>query len=222
MQSSDLNIITTRDGSHTIFDPEHGEHFHSIHGARQESMHVFIHAGFTSHTISPVSVLEMVFCSGLNAWLTCMEARETKRKTMYHTLEKYPLSDEIAVKLNYSENETPENTAFFHKIHSAGWEVEEEIHEYFTIKKVQADIAGVKFSGKYDVIFYDAFSPAVQPELWTYDIFSALFRHTNRNGILTTYSAKGEVQRILKRAGFSVELISGPPGKKEMIRAIRI
>jgi tRNA U34 5-methylaminomethyl-2-thiouridine-forming methyltransferase MnmC len=212
-----LEIQTTADGSHTIFLPEMNEHYHSINGAIQESKHVYIEAGFKQCRKPAIHVLEMGFGTGLNVLLTALEAECQKIKVFYTGLEKFPLPQEIISRLNYSET----NQTLFQAIHQAGWGKSESIRPYFHLEKVLTDFRDFDFPDKYDVVYYDAFAPDKQPDIWPSEIFGKVFSAMNPGGILTTYCAKGNIRRMMQHAGFTVERIPGPPGKREMLRARR-
>ena len=202
-------IEITGDGSCTLFVPDLNEHYHSVNGARQESLHVYIEAGLNACPLSSVSVLEIGFGTGLNALLTWEESKKRSLHINYTTIEKYPLTEELIVRLNYE----------VHPFHAAAWEAWERIDACFSIYKMNADLLTCSFPGLYDVVYYDAFAPDKQPDVWSQEIFDRIFEVINPRGILTTYCAKGEVRRMLQRTGFTVERIPGPPGKREMLRA---
>jgi tRNA U34 5-methylaminomethyl-2-thiouridine-forming methyltransferase MnmC len=215
-------IITTADGSHTILVPELGEHYHSIHGAIQESNHIFINSGFRFSKADPLNIFEVGFGTGLNVLLTALDNTDGIRRINYTSVEKYPLSDDIIKLLNYNIITGVTGDMLFKSIHSAKWNVPQNICKNFNLTKVNADILTTPFYGNYDLIYFDAFGPDKQPEMWTIEVFEMIASITAMNGILVTYSAKGEVKRSLKACGFTVELIPGPPGKREIIRAIKI
>jgi len=227
-------IQFTADGSHTLYIPEIEEHYHSVNGAIQESLHVYIEAGlnhysrlnsFETHRhighidIHSINVLEFGFGTGLNAFLTIVEAEKRNLKINYTTIEKYPLPAAITNQLNYTKGFPEKFQSYFDKIHSCEWENFVKISDNFQIKKVQANFSDFQFEDNHDVIFYDAFAPDKQQEVWSQKIFDKIFQHTNPEGILTTYCAKGNIRRMIQSAGFFVERISGPPGKREMLRA---
>ena len=207
-------IVLTADGSKTIYSGRFGEHYHSTFGAASESNHVFIEAGYLAAAVNPASALEAGFGTGLNAWLTLQQAEKLRRHTIYEALELYPIDETAASEL--SDND------IFRKLHSAAWEQPIEITPYFVLHKRKSDLLQTKFTGKFDVVYFDAFSPAVQPEMWNSDIFANLYSAMNINGILTTYCAKGEVRRTMQSVGFAVERLPGYAGKREMLRAKKI
>ena len=215
-----LQIQVTADGSHTLYIPEMEEHYHSVNGAIQESLHVYIEAGLNHCKKETVNVLEFGFGTGLNAFLTIIEAEKRHLKINYTTIEKYPLPSSIINQLNYTKRFPEKFQPNFDKIHFCEWGNFVKISDNFQIKKVQADFSDFQFEDNYDVIFYDAFAPDKQQEVWSQEIFNKIFSHTNPEGILTTYCAKGNIRRMLQAAGFQTERIPGPPGKREMLRAI--
>ena len=218
-----IKLITTEDGSHSIHLVELDETYHSIHGAIQESKHVFIAAGLNywlseNPKSASLSILEFGFGTGLNALLTAIEVTPGKNVS-YHSLEKYPLPTEITNSLNYGE--VLHSTALLSKIHKAGWGEEQTITPNFSIKKIEADFRDYANDVYYDIIYFDAFAPSKQPELWTKEIFAHCYQLLNEGGVLVTYSAKGQLKRDLKSIGFVVESLPGPPGKFEITRAIK-
>jgi tRNA U34 5-methylaminomethyl-2-thiouridine-forming methyltransferase MnmC len=205
----------TGDGSHTIYIPDLDEHYHSVRGAVAESQHIYIGAGFDCSVNSSVRVLEFGMGTGLNVLLTFLRARESGRKVFYHAIEKYPLSKTELKMLNLSEY----NPEIFESIHCAHWGVEIDITAGFSLFKERADFRKAAPAGLYDVIYYDAFGPEVQPALWTAEIFNKVFEMAAPGAVLTTYSSKGQVRRNMKSAGFHVEKLPGPSGKREIVRA---
>lgn len=218
--------VITKDGSHTISVPEMNVTYHSVHGAIQESEHVFIKAGLLDSGIFDYTgihqVLEIGLGTGLNALLTLMEADKHRNRIYYTALEPYPLEESILSQLNYCGLlNLPHYQPLFEKIHQCGWEEMYEISEYFRLTKHKTSLQELSTDEVYSIIYYDAFAPAAQPELWTKEIFEKLFGLLMENGFLVTYCSKGDVQRAMKAAGFMIEKIPGPPGKREMIRAIK-
>jgi tRNA U34 5-methylaminomethyl-2-thiouridine-forming methyltransferase MnmC len=215
-------IILTEDGSHTIFVPELNEHYHSVHGAIQESEYIFIKCGLNFSKADPVRIFEIGFGTGLNAFLTSVNAGSKNRKIFYTAIEKYPLQDSLINGLNYKGFFPPESGYLFDRIHSAKWDIGQEISINFTLKKIEGDITKLEISGEYDLIFFDAFGPDKQPEMWTDEVFRKIAEITVPNGILLTYSVKGDVKRTLRKNGFKVNRLPGPPGKHQIIRAVKI
>lgn len=214
----------TSDGSHTLFVPELNEHYHSTFGAIQESSHIFIRFGFDTadKKIIPLRILEIGFGTGLNAFLTCLNAEQISRQVHFTGVEKFPLSPEITDQLNYPQFVRPLSPELFRSLHLAGWNRETKITEHFFLHKIRGDILDTALDpASFELVYFDAFGPEVQPELWTEDAFSLISKAVRQGGILVTYSAKGSVRRALKKAGFEVEKIPGPPGKREITRAIK-
>ena len=218
-----LRIEATADGSHTLFVPELDEHYHSVNGAIQESMHVFIRNGLLQlPEKKEIRILEIGFGTGLNALLTLLHAEEKEKTIHYTSLELYPLDSEIITTLNYpSQLGRSEAATFFNALHAAPWEDETAITPHFTLLKRNADFTVCAFSDKYDLIYFDAFAPEKQPDMWEQPLFDRIAASTNEGGILTTYCAKGEVRRRLQNSGFKVNRLPGPPGKRQMIQAVK-
>lgn len=210
----------TEDGSHTIYLPEMDEHYHSIHGAIQESMHVYIDAGLFHTTKNEISILEIGFGTGLNAYLTFCCAKHLNIKINYYSLEKYPLAENEFSLLNYPEVIHPEEADSFLQMHRAPWNEPIEISSAFTLQKMNVDLLSYSFSDipAYDLVYYDAFAPAKQPEMWTENILKKVSAAVKSGGIIVTYCAKGTVRRALNASGFEMERLPGPAGKKEILR----
>ena len=219
-----IKIIETADGSTSFYNEELDETYHSRHGAMQESLHVFIGAGLIplQELQKEISILEMGFGTGLNAWLTAVKSVDLNLRINYTTLEAFPITDEQVEKLNYSEwakSETEKE--IFSEIHKVPWGEFKEISKHFRIKKIKKEFENFDANQEFDLIYFDAFGPDIQPELWNDEIFMKMYQALNQGGILVTYSVKGSVRRAMKRAGFVVEKIPGPPGKREMCKAIK-
>lgn len=214
--------MITEDGSITLYNEQIGEYYHSTHGAIQESNHIFIKDGFYECKKDEIHILEMGFGTGLNAFLTLLEAEKTNKKIYYHTVEFYPITLEQATALNYAEILAPEKKDILLKLHEAKWGENSKICSNFEIVKICSDFCSLDLKDyMFDVVYYDAFSPEKQPELWSLDIFEKIFSHCNEGAILTTYCAKGYVRRNLQQAGFTVHRLPGPPGKREKLSAIK-
>lgn len=215
-------IVTTSDGSSSIYLPDFDEHYHSHHGAIQESKHVFMKMGWNifAEQKSHIDILEVGFGTGLNAWLVYDELRKKSKVNSVHytSLELYPVATEDAAQLNFVDTA---DRATFMRLHEANWNSSVPIDEKFELEKQEVALQNFQSARCYNLIFYDAFAPRVQPELWTAEIFQKLFSLLNPGGILVTYCAKGEVRRNMIAAGFSVEKLPGPPGKREMLRAVK-
>lgn len=215
-------IETTADGLPTLYLPELDEHYHSVKGALTEAAHVYIECGLRHSPVQLVKVLEIGFGTGLNAFLTALEAEKTGRHIHYTSLELHPLAWDEIEPLGYDRLIAPAKSALFSALHQAPWEQDNAISPAFALHKIQTDLLRYLPQGLFDVIYFDAFAPEKQPELWTEEIFALLYTHTAPEGILTTYCAKGEVRRRLQRAGFTVERLPGPPsGKREILRACK-
>ncbi len=214
-------ILVTEDGSHTIAIPELGVTYHSKHGAIAESMHVFIEAGLVycveQNKLPSIRIFEMGFGTGLNALLSYQFATTNAIPINYTGIDLHPLMAEEYEALNY---DTQLNAAdIFLKLHTCSWNREHILSPYFSIVKMQQSLLGFSSTEKFDLIYFDAFSPTDQPELWTGAVFGNLIALLNPNGILVTYCSKSIVRKAMQEAGFSVEKIPGPLGKREMVRA---
>lgn len=211
-------IILTKDGSHSVSIPEMNVTYHSVHGAVQESMHVFIHAGF--HYIKdifpsgPVHILEIGFGTGLNALLTLQEAATLQRPVHYTSLELFPLEERQALELNYASQ------PYFTALHTSNWEEDVQLSPFFTLHKKRSSLLDFSSGPRFHLVYFDAFAPVAQPELWTREVFEKLQNALLPSGALVTYCSKGDVRRAMQAAGFKVEKIAGPPGKREMVRAL--
>jgi len=217
-----IQPVITADGSITLFLPELNEHYHSIHGAVQESMHIFINSGYSQIRVFPARIFEAGLGTGLNSFLTFLASEKAGTPVHYTTIEKFPLEDNIVRLLNYPEMTDPAKTKTFKAIHDAPWGQDTRISEYFTLHKIKGDLREVQLQDSaYDLVYFDAFGPDVQPELWTEEIFNMLYHSMKESACLVTYSVKGSVKRALKAAGFSLEKLPGPPGKREITRATK-
>jgi tRNA U34 5-methylaminomethyl-2-thiouridine-forming methyltransferase MnmC len=210
-------IVITEDGSYTFYVTELEEHFHSIYGAIQESNHVFIQNGLFKCKKQKLVVLETGFGTGLNVLLTLINKGE--REIRYFSLEKYPLTANEYNRLNYPDLISGNTQDLFLTIHQCEWNKETEIVPGFLLTKLQADLTDFSFKSFpcFDLIYFDAFAPGKQPEMWAEPVFSKIAEHTSPKGIFVTYCAQGEVRRTLTRVGFLMQRIPGPPGKKEML-----
>ena len=219
-------IILTGDGSHSINVPELNVSYHSVYGSIQESMHVFIEAGF-KHFINTsgarqVNLFEMGFGSGLNALLTLIEAEKTGIKVSYEAVELYPLELHIVKQLNYCQQlNRIDLQPIFEKLHDCRWEEKIEIANNFILLKRKTGLSHYRPSQFFNLIYFDAFAPTAQPEFWIKEIFDKMYSMLNPEGILVTYCSKGDVRRNMIAAGFKVEKLIGSKRKREMIRAKR-
>lgn len=213
-------IQLTADGSKTLFVEELDEHYHSTKGALTESQHIFINMGLKECDKPQISVLEIGFGTGLNAMLTLLYANERQQQISYTGLEKFPLEPSVIDELEYGSHYFAQQQALFRQLHTAAWDADVAITPYFTLHKCCVDFTTYRHSRHYDVIYFDAFAPEKQPEMWSESLFTRLYHSLNPGGILTTYCAKGVVRRMMQSIGFVVERIPGPPGgKREILRA---
>lgn len=218
-----IEIVSSADGSHTLFLPDMNETYHSLHGAITESRHVFIDKGLDAvvKDDQPTRVLEVGFGTGLNALLTMAYAEKFLKKVIYHTLEPNPLPKEIWEKLNYTEKLSAPVSGFYERLHSLEWNSEVELSPYFTIKKINARLEEWETQEEYDLVYFDAFAPGKQAEVWKLSNIEKCYRRVKAPGLLVSYCAQGQFRRDLQSAGFEVERLPGPPGKKEMLRAFK-
>ena len=208
-------LIITDDGSSSIYVEKLGEHYHSHFGARQESEHIFINSALKQLNKSEINILEYGFGTGLNALLSLEYAMINGVKINYTSIEKYPVISEEYSKLNFGEKDD-----LFIKLHETEWGIDNVINDNFSLQKINSDFREFNSKSiKFDVVFFDAFAPDVQPHLWSEEIFAFIYNSMNIGGVLTTYTVKGSVRRLLKSVGFDVEKIPGPPGKREITRA---
>ncbi len=219
-----VRAILTEDGSSSLLHIGLNETYHSIHGAIQESQHVFIENGLEAllqKKKKEIAILEVGFGTGLNALLTLIRTKSEGVQITYTAIEAYPLSHETLSLLNYST--VLEATKDFQKIHECEWNVLAQISGNLMLEKLHKKICDVVFEKQsFDLIYFDAFAPSKQPEMWEPSILEKVVESMNPNGIFVTYSSKGQLKRDLVSLGLSVEKIPGPPGKREMIRAIKI
>lgn len=211
----------TSDGSSTLYSEQFNASYHSVHGAIQESKHVFIHMGWEAlpADTGPVHILEMGLGTGLNAVLTSL--KNSQRQVYYTALEAYPIQEAAISTLNYGVR--LDAASQFQQLHDAPWNVEVILQPHFHLTKHHTRLE--KFAlpvDTYHLVYYDAFAPVSQPELWQQEVFERLFNSMTESGILVTYCAKGAVRRAMMAAGFTVERVAGPPGKREMLRARKI
>lgn len=223
MENRALNpkIVQSADGSHTLRVEELKEHYHSHKGAIQESRYVFLQMGLDLFKESAdIRILEVGFGTGLNALLTAIQKQ--RGRVHYTTLETFPLSSDLISELNYPELLKAENAReLFVSIHDAPWEQDVHVCDDFILIKKNCPVQFFDSELGFDLVYYDAFAPHAQPELWGPDIWERLYSMVNSNGVLVTYCAKGQVRRDMQAAGFKVERLPGPPGKREMLRARR-
>jgi len=220
-ETADIQPYTTRDGSETLWSPHFDEHYHSVHGAVQESLHVFLKMGWDAvPREDSIHIFEMGFGTGLNALLTW--ARASERKVHYTSVEAFPLTASQLSSLNFcAQTEIPDCANKFSALHAAEWGEETALDAQFTLHKQAIRIEDFSPSKGFDLVYWDAFAPTSQPELWTEELFATIYGWMNEGGVWVTYSAKGAVRRALQAVGFTVERLPGPPGKREMLRATK-
>ena len=223
-------VVITADGSSTIHLPEWDEQYHSKHGAIQEAYHVFIKHGLhhfcdsklVSNSNHQISILEIGFGTGLNAFITLLEAKKLNTKINYFGVEGYPVVMNEVVQLNYpTQLEATIKASLFNRMHETSWEESHEISKHFFLTKQNRFFSEINEKEAYNLIYFDAFGARVQPELWTETIFQKMYNALKENGVLVTYAAKGSVRRAMQAVGFFVEKLPGPPGKREMLRATK-
>jgi len=214
----------TDDGSHSLLSSSFGVSYHSRHGAVQETQHVFIEAALLQKLphASQLNILGIGFGTGLNAFMTYLESRSYACKIRYHAVEAFPITIAEACQLNYPEmlNVITDADTFF-QMHEQPWNEDFQLSDHFTLQKQLRRFDEIEAENFYDLIYFDAFAPSAQPELWEEPLLNKMYKALAPKGILTTYCAKGVVKRQLKAIGFKVEAIPGPPGKREMTRAIK-
>lgn len=219
---NEIKIIESGDGSHTLFHAALNETYHSMHGAVQESEHVFIQYGLEPllSTKKMIKIFEVGFGTGLNAWLTYKKIANSEIKITYHSLEPYPLKEDIYTQLNYTKGSEDKNLQdFFLQLHHAEWDTEIELNNNFTLRKIKQTLEDyIVTDQNFDLVYYDAFAPSKQAEVWLPENIQKVYSLLNKEGILVTYCARGQFKRDLKEIGFLVETLPGPPGKKEMTR----
>lgn len=222
---NDRKIIQTQDGSHSIFSEQFGESYHSKYGAIRESQHVFLEAGLYPLAIvkKELKVLEIGFGTGLNAFLTLIAADKRGVNVYYEAIEAFPISVEEAKLLNYTSLlGLPFKQPLFEKIHEMEWEKPLPLSANFTLKKHKALFQQINYQNQFDLIYFDAFAPKAQPELWERHVLEKMYTALKQEGVLVTYCAKGVVKRTFKQVGFKVQALPGPPGKREMTHCIKM
>ncbi len=218
-------IIETEDGSHSIFSEIFGVSYHSKYGAIQETEHVFINAGLRPKALqqSEIYILDIGFGTGLNAFMTLLESQKQDLTIHYTGVEAFPISLETAAELNYANLlQQPESQSLLLKMHTAIWDETTELTPSFYLTKVKKEFQALTVTNQFDLIYFDAFAPSSQPELWEIPLLKIMYNALKINGILVTYCAKGQVKRNLKAVGFKVEGLPGPIGKREMTKCIKV
>ncbi|SNR52566.1 tRNA (5-methylaminomethyl-2-thiouridine)(34)-methyltransferase MnmD [Hymenobacter mucosus] len=219
-----VEVRTTADGSSTLYVPALDEHYHSTHGAVQEARHVYLAAGLApilDTTAGPVWVLEIGFGTGLNALLTLERSHDSAHPIFYDTIEKFPLPWSVVEQMNTEAYITnPELLDYHQQLHAATWNRPVALTPRFELYKRSGELQTTALpTNTYQVVYFDAFAPEKQPDMWTDEVFAQLYEATAPDGVLVSYCAKGSFRRSLKAAGWLVEKIPGPPGKREMTRA---
>jgi tRNA U34 5-methylaminomethyl-2-thiouridine-forming methyltransferase MnmC len=211
-------LVITNDGSHSIYNPEVNETYHSKHGAIVEAEYVFIKNGLLAENKKQFNILEVGFGTGLNALLTAQKAQQKKIDINYHGIELYPVPKESYIQLNFTELIGEEKSKLLN-LHECNWEEEHVINKFFKLTKNEIALENYTSKTKFDIIYFDAFSPEKQPELWTAEVFQNMYDLLKEDGFLVTYCAKGVVKRTMKTVGFEIIVLDGPPGKRQMTRA---
>lgn len=219
-------IINTNDGSTTIYLEQWDEHYHSKHGAVQEAYHVFIKSGLyewlSLNDSKELRILEIGFGTGLNAFITFLEHVKKGLNISYHGVEAYPVRAEEVALLNYVDQLSAQDfKATFSQMHNEDWDVDFNLDPSFTLRKRKQLFNSINDHDAFDLVYFDAFGARVQPELWDVSMFDRMYKALDKNGILVTYAAKGSVRRAMQEVGFLVEKLPGPPGKREMLRAVK-
>ena len=221
-------IIQTLDGSTTIHLPDWDENYHSKHGAIQEAYHVFIKNGLDLFDNNDVSILEIGFGTGLNAFVTFLESKKNNQYIDYVGVEAYPVATNEVLQMNYvaelnkNEFSLAEELNIFEIMHSSPWEIKNSFQEFFKLTKRKQFFDEITDQNKFDLIYFDAFGYRVQPELWSTSIFQIMYNSLKKNGVLVTYAARGVIKRSMIEVGFTVEKLPGAPGKREMFRARKL
>ena len=221
----DIKLIVTSDGSHSLLNEALNETYHSVHGAIQESQHVFIKNGLSyfleKHFPSAVSIFEVGFGTGLNALLSVKAMQNAEVVVRYVSIEAFPIGEALWSGLNYTKTLGCEDTFAF--LHRSSWEKVNKISDHIELLKLQTTLEKVQLpDSSFDLVFFDAFAPSKQPELWTIDMLRKVVLAMKSGAVFVTYCAKGQLKRDLKELGLKVETLPGPPGKKEMVRAIKL
>lgn len=217
-----MKIISTTDGSDTLYSPQFNEHYHSTFGAINESKHIFIKEGLNFSQLKSLNIFEVGFGTGLNAFLSFLESEDHNLTVKYTSIEKYPVDTDITKNLNYPELLSKKYKDIFTQLHECKWDIKIKLSENFIFKKVLLDFNQYKFTENFDLIFFDAFAPETQADLWSTENFTKIYNALNNKGIFTTYSSKGLVKNNLRKAGFNVKRLKGPKGKRHILRAEKL
>lgn len=222
-----VEIIETKDGSSSLYLPEMDETYHSTHGALTEALYVFLDKALEAYLSAfpekkKIRILEIGFGTGLNAWLTAIHVKGKDYQVEYSSLEKFPVSEEVVSKLNYTKDRSEDEKNLFAQVHDVVWNQPVQIHEGFTLEKVEKDVFDFPIKpDQFDVIYFDAFAPSKQPEMWSLEVLQKMYDCLSEGGVFSTYCAQGQFKRDLKSVGFQLESLDGPPGKKEMTRGFK-
>lgn len=225
---SEIRLIETQDGSHSLYVPELNETYHSFHGAIQESQHVFVRMGLhyfqDKFQTNEIKILEVGFGTGLNAILSYKDLSKKKIKTWYDTIEPFPINEDIWKKLNYVEKlEFDGAEEIYNQLHNLPWGEKNELSEGFVFTKYKEKLEDIELHlNHYDMVYFDAFAPNKQPELWHLDQLKKVVASMKEDGVFVTYCAQGQFKRDLREAGLEIESLPGPPGKKEMVRGRKL
>jgi len=211
-------LVITNDGSHSIFNPEVNETYHSKHGAIVEAEYVFIKNGLLAENKKQFNILEVGFGTGLNALLTAQKAKQKDIAVNYYGIELYPVPEESYRQLNFTDLIGVDSSDLLN-LHECSWEEEHTIHDFFKLTKNKIALEEYTSKTKFDIIYFDAFSPETQPHLWNAEVFQNMYKLLKEDGFLVTYCAKGVVKRTMKAVGFEIVVLDGPPGKRQMTRA---
>ena len=215
-------IVITNDGSVTIYVPDMDENYHSRYGAIQEAYHVFIKNGLALTEGRPVSILEIGFGTGLNCFITYLESLKSGQQIDYTGVEAYPVEQEVIAQLNYvSQLGADDKQEVFDRMHNVAWGEQTGLNEKFTLTKRQQLFQDINDENVFDLIYFDAFGYPTQPELWSEEIFSIMYKALKNEGILVTYACRTVIKKAMMSAGFSVKKVQGPPGKREMLIAFK-
>ncbi|MCK5781220.1 MAG: tRNA (5-methylaminomethyl-2-thiouridine)(34)-methyltransferase MnmD [Flavobacteriales bacterium] len=216
-------IVKTADGSHTISVPELDEHYHSVNGAIAEAYHVYIEAGLKSVECEEVAILEIGLGTGLNAIITLIESEKLSKTIYYQGVEAYPVLKEEYELLNYVDQlDANPYVKEFELLHTSKWDERINITKTFALRKQNKSFLEIEDEDCFDLIYFDAFGPDVQPNLWTEEVFKKMYKALKVGGVLVTYSSKGIVKRALRSVGFTVKRLEGPKGKRHMLRAVKM
>lgn len=215
-------IILTDDGSHSLFSEKFKENYHSGFGAITESRHIFINNGLKRVLTDKINLLEVGFGTGLNCLLTFLDIYNSYQQVCYTAIEPYPIAPSLLSNLNYPDILGNESIEIYNSIISSTWDKETEINTSCSLTKISKNIEEIELNNSYHLVYFDAFSPDIQPEMWSEAIFKKLYDALLPDGMLLTYSCKGIVKRALKSVGFSIDKLPGPPGKREILMAKKI